>query len=202
MIAYVESNFVLELAFLQEQHSACDTLLEMAEAGTIVLVMPAYCIGEPYERITRRERSRKELHRQLTVEIHELSRSKPYAGIADTSKDVSSVLIESGEAERTRLELALERILKAAVVIPLDGDVLRNAVIAQKELALSPQDALVYASVVSHLSAQDGQKVFLNRNAKDFYVPEILELLEARSCKLIPSFVDGLAFVNSQTRIS
>ena len=44
---YVESNFILELAFLQEQHQACLRILELTEQGSIRLAVPAYCIGMP-----------------------------------------------------------------------------------------------------------------------------------------------------------
>ncbi len=49
MIVYVESNFVLELAFLQEEHERCLALLSLAESRDIHLVLPAFSIGEPYE---------------------------------------------------------------------------------------------------------------------------------------------------------
>lgn len=55
MNVYVESNFVLELALLQEQHVACEEILLLCERGTLRLVMPAYCLMEPYETLGRRQ---------------------------------------------------------------------------------------------------------------------------------------------------
>ena len=49
MIVYVESNFVLELAFLQEESEDCSEILQLAEAQRIELVFPSFCVGEPYE---------------------------------------------------------------------------------------------------------------------------------------------------------
>ena len=49
MIVYLESNFVLELAFLQAEHEECSAILRLAETGEIRLVLPAFSIGEPYE---------------------------------------------------------------------------------------------------------------------------------------------------------
>ena len=45
MIVYVESNFVLELAFLQEEYESCMELLRLAESRDIHLVLPAFSIG-------------------------------------------------------------------------------------------------------------------------------------------------------------
>ena len=56
MNVYVESNFVLELALLQEQHASCEALLRLCEEGGIQLVIPAYSLAEPYETLTRRHR--------------------------------------------------------------------------------------------------------------------------------------------------
>ena len=55
MIVYVESNFVLELAFRQEDCESSDNILQLAEAGKIELMLPAYFLGEPYERLVRRD---------------------------------------------------------------------------------------------------------------------------------------------------
>ncbi len=58
MIVYVESNFVLELAFLQEEHESCDELITLAESHSIKLVVPAFSIVEPYDVLVRRSRQR------------------------------------------------------------------------------------------------------------------------------------------------
>ena len=65
MIVYVESNFVLELAFLQEEHESCLELLSLSEPGDICLVLPAFSIGEPYEAWVRRSKQRRGLYEQL-----------------------------------------------------------------------------------------------------------------------------------------
>jgi hypothetical protein len=65
---------------------------------------------------------------------------------------------------------------------------------------LSPQDALVYASVVSHLrSSKPQQACFLNRNFKDFDSPDIVDALGQLNCRMIPSFAKGLDFIRAQT---
>lgn len=47
MIVYVETNFILELAFQQEQHQAVNSILELAERGKIELVYPGFSIRNP-----------------------------------------------------------------------------------------------------------------------------------------------------------
>ena len=65
MIVYVESNFILELAFTQDDASSCEAVLDLAERGAISLVLPAYSIAECYEALLRRSRDRSTLQDQV-----------------------------------------------------------------------------------------------------------------------------------------
>ena len=117
MVVYVESNFVLEVAFLHEDHDSCSALLELARAGAIELVIPAFSIGEPYEASVRRWLRRNELNRQLTDEIRELARSKPYHDAAGAFQELATLLVKSGEDEKQRLNDTLDEVLKVAAII-------------------------------------------------------------------------------------
>jgi predicted nucleic acid-binding protein len=198
VIVYVESNFVLELAFLQEEHHSCDGLITLAESHQIELVIPAFSIAEPYDVLVRRSRQRTELYRRLVAEMRELSRSRPYAEIVEQSREITSILIKSGEEEKQRLDVALGRILECEQIIPIGAETLKAAIQSQEQLNLSPQDSIVYASVVSHLSSgPTGLKCFLNKNSKDFVNPDIQEQLARYNCRLITKFADGLGYIRN-----
>ena len=108
MIVYVESNFVLELAFLQEEFEACNSILELSEAREIDLIVPAYSLLEPYEALVRRSRRRNELSIRLADETREMSRSRPYSEITERASEITSTLISSGEQEKRRLDSTVE----------------------------------------------------------------------------------------------
>ena len=60
MNVYVESNFVLELAFLQEQFASCEEILSEAHrAHRIQLLIPTNSLAEPYEALTTQQKRRK-----------------------------------------------------------------------------------------------------------------------------------------------
>ena len=192
MIVYVESNFVLELAFLQEEHESCSAILGLSESGKIRLVLPAFSIGEPYEAWVRRSKQRRDLHEQLRMAIHELSRSGPYHEASDEFRELTNLLIRSGEEEKHRLDDALEKILQNVEIIPIDLDIIRNAITFQKSLDLSPQDSIVYASLLAHLTTESGElRCFITKNCKDFANPDIEDQLTAHGCKLLTKFVNG-----------
>jgi predicted nucleic acid-binding protein len=199
MIVYVESNFVLELALLQEEHKSALTILEHAESGRINLLMPAFCGGEPYERMVRRAKDRKALRERLAQEVRELSRSQPYIDVSSLSRDLASILTKSAYEEKDRLDAALARIIKAAEIIPLDGPILGNALGLQVSLGLSPQDAIVFASVSANMNSSSAseQKVFITRDSKDLLTPDIEDILDQYNCKLLTRFSDGLGYIES-----
>ncbi|MCH7745935.1 MAG: PIN domain-containing protein [Chloroflexi bacterium] len=196
---YVESNFVLELAFLQEEYESCQDVLLLAESGEVDLVIPVFSVAEPYEAWFRRAKHRDELHDLLAAEIRELSRSKPYSNLLQESNDITALLTSSGIEEKQRLDEVLSQILEVAEVITIRASTMKPAIEYQQSLKLSPQDSIVYASVLDHLSAiGSGPKCFLNRNSRDFNDPDIQDELARYECRLIPRFEQGLGFIKAR----
>jgi predicted nucleic acid-binding protein len=202
MIIYVESNFVLELALLQEQHLSCENILSICEVGNAKLLVPAFSLAEPYEALIRKHNQRSYLNNQLTTEFDQISRSEPYKNqIEGLKDDITTLLVKSIEEEKERLSQTRERILNLAEIIPLTSDVFRAAATCEKTLSFSPQDALVYASVIQHLkTSNSGNKCFLNKNSKDFDQAEIVDELKKYCCKMLFSFNSGYNYIQHQLR--
>ena len=199
MIVYVESNFVLELAFLQEEHESCLELLGLSESGDICLVLPAFSIGEPYEAWVRRSKQRIRLREKLSNAIRELSRSRPYQGSFDEFQGLTNLLRRSGEEEKLRLDDILERILQTVEVVPIGSSTIRAAITSQKNLDLSPQDSIIYASILDHLTtASEELRCFITKNSKDFANPDIENELTEYNCQLLTKFANGLGYVRSK----
>ena len=102
MIVVVESNFVLELAFAQEE-AAEAKIVALAEAKSIQLVIPGCALFEPYETVVRRRKEREVTIGRLRSELAQLARSEALAGLADTSKSVTRALVGSSSPIRTVL---------------------------------------------------------------------------------------------------
>lgn len=75
MIVYVETNFLLELAYLQEEHAQCETLLDLAAQGSLTLLAPAFCGIEARMSLAQRCRSRALFREGLAQYLRELGRS-------------------------------------------------------------------------------------------------------------------------------
>lgn len=127
MNIYLESNFVLELALLQEQSASCEQILSLGEAGRVRLAVPAYSLAEPYKTLVRRQRQRKRMKEALDRELRQLSRSAAYEDQLGRFLDLTALLISSADGEARRLEEVRSRLIETADMIPLEASVLAAA---------------------------------------------------------------------------
>lgn len=200
MIVYVETNFVLELARLQEQHQSCEEVLSLAEANKITLVIPAFSIAEARTSLVRLEKQRVEFYnKQLLPHLRELSSSKTYREIPAKTEPFTNALIESSQQEWSALESVMSLILSIGEVIPLTSNILQAAIRNEETQGLEPPDATVYASIIDDLGVRDKvPSCFLNKNSKDFANPDIYAELTQYACQMIPSFEDGLRYISKR----
>lgn len=196
MNVYVETNFILELAFVQEQHDSCEEILKLCEAGKANLILPAFCIAEAYENLIRRVKKRKNIINDLTGELQQLSRSKPYKHEVDEFQEITGLLVRSSQEEDERLILVLEKILKTADVVPLQADIVLSATQYRAKYKLEPQDSIIYSSVLYNLALTSTTKsCFINRNSRDFDDPDIEESLMNHNCKMLFKFSKGYDYI-------
>lgn len=200
MKVYFETNFVLELALLQEQHESCSKLLSLSEQDVVEMAMPVFCVAEAYETLIRRSKQRMRLAQDLINELRQLARSQPYKSEIDAFQNITGLLVRSTQEEDARLAQALDRMLKCTTLIILDANVLSSAGQARSLFKLQPQDSIVYASIAHHLASSRGESCFLNRNKNDFDDPDIEEDLKKLGCKVLFSFDDGYHYVSHKTR--
>lgn len=201
MNVYVETNFVLELVFQQEQFTSCEQILQLAEAGHTKLIMPAYSLAEPHEKLNRQAKSRRDLQQILDTELRQLARTASYITRINSIQDIASLLVQSNKDETQRFVHYRERLLKNTEVISLTADTLTEAARYEDPYDLKPQDSLIYASIISHLR-WDQPKVacFLNRNSRDFDSPDIVNELKKFNCRMIARFDHGYNFVQSELK--
>jgi len=197
MIVFAETNFVLELVFSRNKFACCRDFMEMAERKQINLLLPAYSIVEPYEAIIRRRKSRIQVHDAITREIKEITRSVQFEDEANQLAQLTGLLIQVGETEQNELRKVISQLLKAASIVDLSAAILQLALTFQDDLGLSPQDSVVFATVLSALNQQGGPACFMTTNSKDFSAPGVAETLEPYDCKLLFDFEKGLNYVRN-----
>ncbi len=196
MNVYVESNFVLEHALEQEERDSCIKIIQLASVQQIALVIPAFSLAEPHQAIASKAKVRLRLSHELRTQLRELGRSRPYREVPLTFGELPATLIERDQFEYEGVRRAVSELIETSEVISLTSAVLRSAADIEIEYGLSGQDAIVLASVLSHLeSTKPNESCFLNRNYKDFDDPSIREKLEISNCKFFPKFAPAVAHI-------
>jgi hypothetical protein len=199
MIAYVESNFVLELALQQEECEACSAIVELAGQKRLDLVVPAFSLAEPHVAIAGKEKARNQLRRDLDAHVRDLARSRPHHKVPGDFAAFAAVLADSAQFERDGVRKSVSDLVQCAEVIALDAGILNSALDLQTEFAISGQDSIVLASVLAHLEThRPTQSCFLNRNTKDFDDPDIRKKLDDLGCKFFGKFGQALGYIHSQ----
>jgi predicted nucleic acid-binding protein len=174
-------------------------LVDLARQGRITLAIPAFAVAEARLVWDRRASERRTLQEQLQRHIRELSRSEPFHSVGESSRELVSALVASGEETRERLENVIVELASVGTVLPLNSEALADAQKDESELGFRPSDAIIYASVVQHARTDTAStKVFLNRNSKDFASPSVYDELGGLNCKVIVSFEDGVRYVLSK----
>ena len=184
--------------FEQEQCAICEKILRFCEAQKANLIIPTYSLAEPHKKLIRQAKERRKLQQSLDQELRELSRTKSYKKRLYSIENIKSLIVQSSQDASEKFVKYREYILKIAEIIPLNANILLKAVSAEENYDLSPQDALVYVSVLKHLqNNKPDQACFLNRNSKDFKTPDIIDELKSLNCRLITQFNDGYDFLIS-----
>ena len=197
MTIYVESNFILEIALGQEESRYAGELLSEAEAGSIALAFPSFAISEPFATITQRERRRRTVIASMTKLLNDLDRSTPHRYIAKSLNPVIDQLSSVYQSEVTHLESTVNRLLSVGRSIELDSEIYRAALDNESRYGLSPQDAIIYASIVRDLatSVRTHRSCFMSRNFNDFGGPDIRAELASYGCRYEGSYEAGVALV-------
>ena len=193
---YVESNFVLEQTLQQEQCEACDEILRLAVSGAISLVIPAFSLAEPHQALALKAKARNRLRNEVENQISELGRSRQYSGVHEESRAFVSALAKSADQEQDGLEHAIEGLIRAAEIVPLDAGILTDGSEAQAAFGMSGQDAIVLAPVLRHLQqVAPGESCFLSRNSRDFDEPGVKERLDQFGCRYFANFDHALQYI-------
>lgn len=198
MIVYVETNFLLELAYLQESCGSCEEILRLAKARSISLVLPACCITEAYLTWHRKNTERQQFHTELQRYLTELSRSAPTRGLADQYREVMTALIAGSDESRDRLLAAIASVEADGATIPATARIVSLAGLQEAAFSLSPQDALVLASVTWDSLERSQPQCFVTKD-RGFAKQKIREELRSAGgeCKVIFNFDDSVAYIKS-----
>lgn len=199
MLAYVESNFLLEVILEQETLQAAKDILTLAETNRIKFAIPVFALIEPSWTLTHREKERIELYQSLNEQFSQLQRSGLHQSLALVLKDVITEMRAIEYKEIGSFVSTLRRIIAIGHILEIDKTVFVQALNYQNQYKLSLQDAVILSSIINDLGKQDPNepKCFISRDAEAFSKSEIKVELSLFNCRFISKFEDGLSFIQS-----
>jgi hypothetical protein len=196
VIVYAESNFVLELVLGQEEASAAEQLLALAEAGSMQLVLPSFALFEPFSTVTYRSRERRRMANTIAAMAAQLQRSAPYQTESAQLSAAQAGLITITDREDARLRAVVSRLLATAQTVELEAGRFARANLYQGRYGLTAQDSIIYATLLADLATKPATepKCFVTRNSKDFDDPDIAAELASNNCRLFFHFAEAVQF--------
>lgn len=215
MIVYVESNFVLEIALGQEQVTYAENILALAETGKIELTFPSFALSEPFTTIFNRRAERRRQYEAFLKILKQIKRSESLKQVVLDLESLITILKDTQRDDFKPLHTVIQRMLASGRVLETTLTNCKQAEIYEKDIDLSPQDSIIYASVVDDLKkrAKDETKCFLSRDkrafpddgetseTKDRVLSRSLIARELRGygCKYFVTFDKGLEYIKFAT---
>ena len=200
MIVYVESNFVLELALSQEETDSAKAIIDLGKAHRIELVVPAFALVEPFWTMAGRKRNWRETIKELNHHRDDLNRSSDRKALADLLGGFIQGASYYEEFEEESLENVVFDLLQSATILPIEQDVIQDALHQRRTTDLEMPDSIVLASILQHLESalSRSESVFVTKDRKDFGDPVMKETLRQFGCTLVTNFRDGLQMIRSR----
>jgi hypothetical protein len=179
---YAEAPFVWQLALRQEHFQACEQLLELASAGTIVLALPLVALIETLGTVRLRSNKRNELNNSWREEARQLARTAS-TGYQDAAKALQEALLKTAEMasdERKNLNKVIARVGECArILLPTIGQFADAYLIEAK--GPTSLDALALACILEDARNLDAsrERALLAFDRRAVSVPVTEELKSA-----------------------
>jgi hypothetical protein len=113
------------------------------------------------------------------------------------------IYLNSSDEEKYELDNILDNILNIVEIVPIGLNIIRAAITFQKTHDLSPQDSIVYASILEHKARRATEiGCFITKNSKYFFNPKIKNELATYNCRLLTKFSNGVGYIRFQDTAS
>jgi len=204
MIVFVESNFILELVYRQEQSGSAAQILGFAKDRKIKLVLPSFSLVESLETIRRRTLETEKTLAELEKFRQRSGRTKERRRLAGLIGTVTGSVRTVDQAANRNYPVVLRKLVKYATRIELSEQIIMNSFKLEADARLKRPDAIILASIIADLTKRRGHelKLFVSRDNKDFGRPEVGKELKQSNCLFLSDFRDAVRRIRSESKKS
>jgi predicted nucleic acid-binding protein len=188
MTLYVETNFILHIAYSQEFRESCEYFLKEAELHKIGLVIPAYSLAEAFKTYESQFDRRDKFVGLAKEELRLLQRTKKLSALTNESPFFTA-LIDKTQEEYLELKNVIARLRKFAEIEPLTAEIIVESRDYMKRFNLEDQGAMIFATVMAHLQRRVATPKAFVTTDKHFHTDEdIRRTLDGLGCTLESNF--------------
>lgn len=187
----LETNFLLELVFKQEQAAACEMLLQAAEQGKVVLHLPAFSLMEQLYRLAGATKERRDLQAKVQQVLTQAQRETVVKDpLSKLERDFTTLLEVGSQQQQERLLDLSQRVSSVAQLIPLTAGIWAQTARLTEEVELTLSDCVVCASLLERAAELIplAPKLFVTRDKKGFQQQAVRQLFEEHGCEIILNF--------------
>ena len=197
MRVYIDSNFLLELIYLQKQHGSCQNILMFCENHGIQFVVPQFCLVETYLNTIRKKKELGDLLLSLEALIGQIEEKVSID--QESWSTLSGHLTESVSKDilgiKSRYITISSQLFNICEAIPLCSDVFQISR-EYDDIFKNKKDLMVFSSVLYHLRVTDRvDSCFLTIDSHDFDLPDVETALEDLNCKMFHRMENAHNFI-------
>ncbi|MGN6368103.1 MAG: hypothetical protein ACTHN5_07580 [Phycisphaerae bacterium] len=205
MKIYVDTNFLLHEAFIQDQTWAIGQIYALARTHKHHLCCPVISYGEATSRVSNRHGWRDHFKRIALgyPSVRELKQSAAHSDVYDKQEEVVDYLINMRSDEEDRLEGVLQNMASVGELLPVTERTLDNAAIIRSKYQFRLSDSLIAASILIDIAdsvSPDGdypKSLFITED-KDFL--PLKRDMSVLNCSLVQNFEHAVEFLKNNSK--
>lgn len=182
----VETNWLLDVAL--EREAGAQRLLQLAQAGTLELLLPSVCLTEAVKTLEYMLGHWREAGRTLRRHVGDIQRSAPLQVYMERLEQAATALEDIEDKAERRMWTSLQAIAQVARSLSFTPETLALTATLRESLTHSPMDAAVLATAL--MMNRTARTAFMSRD-RAFRNPDTQEYLTH----------EGLAFFGSSTAL-
>lgn len=196
MNLYVESNFVLELVFEQEQTVVCRDLLSL-HGTKVTICIPGFSLLEPQYALYGQRDEREKLATAVLREADRLEKSEQYRrGLFTPVREIGADFARLNELYENSYNQLVRRLANEVKVLPLTPQVITLSSELTERGSFSRFDSVILASILVDLASTaplhscfvTKDEIFARRASR---LPELL----AAKCTVKDKFADAYQYL-------
>jgi len=199
VIAYLDSNVILEIILGQAQAESAQAVLRAAAEGRLVVKLPVFVLYEIEQKLRRLSAVRQDLAvlfrnhaRTMGVANREIAAEGERAARAMADR----FLLEDHDLRLTKA-IITEPLLDVAEVLPLTTSVLVRAMrLANREGSLHLHDAIVAATALEDAQATGEPSALVTKDSDLSRNAAVVEALAELQCRVIGDIAGALAYLD------